>query len=124
MNTGQPSPLQPDSDGQELRDEETPGNAEMLDSLLHETKRVVDDRGYHALLTEYVREHRLASKFDFDNLTELVRCIVNQTKMDQLPVDKEDAITWIANCFYEDPVACERVELLWNSIVSRMHDHD
>lgn len=128
MNSGQPNPSQPGSNEPEFQDHDSIANgdarSEMLESLLNQTRHALDNDGYHTLLTNYVREQRLSSKFDFDNLSELVRCIVGRTQLDQLPVDKEDAVAWIANCFYEDPVARERVESLWNSIVSRMQKND
>ncbi|MEL7498858.1 MAG: hypothetical protein AAFN77_14720 [Planctomycetota bacterium] len=124
MSSGQPNPSQPEQNPADIDREASASREEMLDSLLDQTRQAVDDEGYHKLLTEHVRAQRLSSKFDFENLAELVRCIVNRTRIDELPIDKEEAINWIATCFYEDPVACDRVELLWNSIVSRMHDHD
>lgn len=126
MNSGQSDPHQPDSGYNQP--ESNPANErdreEVLESLLNQTRQAVGDDGYHTLLTNYVREHRLSSRFDFENLTELVRCVMNQTSIERLPVDKEEAINWVATCFYEDPVACERVEVLWNSIVTRIQNHD
>lgn len=127
MSTGQPSPHDPkqdsvESDCSDESQRELP-QEQLLDSLLEQTRNTMSDEGGHQLLTDYVREQRLPSKFDFDNLTELVRCIINQTNIDKL-VDKEDAINWIATCFSNDPVAYERVETLWSSIVTRIQNYD
>ena len=124
MSTGQPNSNQPERDPGTAHESEatSPDREEVLESLLNQTRHAVGDESYHSLLTDYVREHRLSSKFDFENLSELVRCIIQRTRIDELPVDKEETINWIATCFYEDPVACERVETLWNSIVNRIQN--
>lgn len=93
---------------------------EVLESMLDQTRQAMQEEGYHQRLTDYVREHRLPSKFDFDNLTEMVRCVLNRTRLDQLAVDQEECIAWVANCIYEDPVAQERTAQLWDSIVQRI----
>ncbi len=99
-----------------------PAREELLDSLLNQTRQAMNETGSHELLTNYVRDHRLSSQYDFDNLTELVRCVVARTRIKEYPIDSEDAIGWIATCLYEDPIANERIELLWNSIVQRIQE--
>jgi hypothetical protein len=102
-------------------EDETP-REEILGSLLERTRHFLEDNSCHGFLTDYVRDHRLASNFDFENLCELVRCVLGRTAIEKLPIDREDCVTWIANCIYEDPVANERTETLWTSIVSRIQN--
>lgn len=96
---------------------------EILDSMLERTRHFLDDKSYHGVLTDYVREQRLPSKFDFENLSELVRCVLSKRSLEQLPISQEECISWITTCIYEDPVANERAATLWNSIVTRIQDH-
>ena len=95
---------------------------EILGSMLEKTKHFLEDDSCHGFLTEYVRKNRLPSKFDFENLCELIRCALGRTSIEKLPIDQEECVAWIANCIYEDPVANERTEALWNSIVSRIQN--
>ena len=101
--------------------DETP-REEILGSLLETTKHYLEDDSCHGVLTEYVRIHRLPSRFDFENVCELVRCVLVRTNIEQLPIEKEECLIWIANCIYEDPLANERTEILWSSIVSRIQN--
>lgn len=102
-------------------DEET-HREEILGSLLERTRHYLEDDSCHGFLTSHVRDHRLSSNFDFENVCELVRCVLSRTKIEKLPIDHEECVTWIANCIYEDPVANERTETLWASIVSRIQN--
>ncbi|MFK7767208.1 MAG: hypothetical protein AB8B55_08295 [Mariniblastus sp.] len=95
---------------------------ELLGSMLEKTKHFLEDDSCHGFLTDYVRTNRLPSKFDFENLSELIRCVLGRTNIEKLPIDLEECVNWIANCIYEDPVANERTEILWNTIVSRMQN--
>jgi hypothetical protein len=105
-----------------LDPEEESQREEILGSLLERTKHFLEDDSCHGFLTSYVRDHRLTSNFDFENVSEMVRCVLSRTSIDKLPVDREECVTWIANCIYEDPVANERTEALWTSIVSRIQN--
>ena len=119
----EPNPNQPESNREPLIDhEEETQREEILGTLLERTKHFLEDDSCHGFLTSYVRDHRLSSNFDFDNVSELVRCVLNRTSMDQLPVDREECVSWIANCIYEDPVSNARTEKLWISIVNRIQD--
>ncbi len=100
--------------------EEQPTHEEILETMLEQTKHYLDEDSFHEQFTEYVREQRLASKFDFENLSELVRCVLGQTKIQQLPIDYEECINWIATCIYEDPLTNERAARLWRSIINRI----
>ena len=102
-------------------DEETP-REEILESMLEKTKHFLEDDSCHGTLTDYVRDHRLPSNFDFGNVSELVRCVLKRTNIEQLPIDHEECVNWIANCIYEDPLANERTEVLWSSIVNRIQN--
>lgn len=93
---------------------------EILESLLEQTKGQLDGDNVHEKLTAHVRENRLSSTFDFENVSELVRCVLQSTKIDSLSVDFEDCVNWIATCLYDDPLANERLERLWNSIVGKI----
>lgn len=93
---------------------------EMLDAMLEQTRSHLDDDSFHEKFTQYVRQNRLPSRFDFDNVCELVRCVLKSTKINQLSVDAEECVTWIATCLYEDPLSRERIERLWNSILGRI----
>lgn len=93
---------------------------EILESMLEQTKHFLDKDSFHERFTLYVREHRLTSKFDFENLSEMVRCVLEQTKIQQLPLDYEECVNWIATCIYEDPVASERANRFWSSIINRI----
>ena len=95
---------------------------EILASMLETTKHFLEDDSCHGVLTDYVRDHRLPSNFDFENVSELVRCVLKRTNIQQLPIDQEECVNWIANCIYEDPLANERTEVLWSSIVSRIQN--
>jgi len=96
------------------------GREEILESMLEQTKGQLDSEGLHEKLTEWVRDKRLSSSFDFENVSELVRCILHMTKINSLSLDFEDCVNWIATCLYEDPLANERLERLWNSIVAKL----
>lgn len=101
----------------------SPPNAEreeILESMLEQTRSQLDDDGTHEKFTQYVRENRLSSRFDFENVCELVRCVLKPTRIDQLPIDVEECVTWIATCLYEDPLSRERMERLWDSILGRI----
>jgi hypothetical protein len=102
--------------------EEGASKEEILGSILERTIHSMEDTSCHGVLTDYVSENRLPSKFSFENLCELVRCVLERTSIDQLPIETEECVTWVANCIYEDPVANERTEILWNSIVSRIQN--
>lgn len=93
---------------------------EILETLLEQTKHYLDKDSFHERFTQYVREHRLTSKFDFEILSELVRCVLEQTKIKQLPIDYEECVSWIATCIYEDPLTNERAARFWNSIINRI----
>jgi hypothetical protein len=93
---------------------------EILETLLEQTKHYLDKDSFHQRFTQHVREHRLTSKFDFENLSELVRCVLERTKIKQLPVDYEECVNWIATCIYEDPLTNERAARFWNSIINRI----
>lgn len=95
---------------------------ELLGSMLEKTKHFLDDNSCHGVLTDYVRKHRLPSTFSFENVGELVRCVLDRTNIEQLPIDREECVTWIANCIYEDPLANEKTEQLWSSIVRRIQN--
>lgn len=103
-------------------DQEEEAREEILGPMLETTKHFLEDDSSHGVLTEYVRSHRLSSKFDFENVCELVRCVLERTNIERLPIDKEECVTWIANCIYEDPLANERTDILWSSIVSRIQN--
>ncbi len=102
-------------------DEELPRD-EILESMLETTRHFLEDNSCHGVLTDYVRKHRLPSKFGFENLCELVRCVLQRTNIARVPVDQEECVNWIATCIYEDPLANERTEVLWSSIVSRIQN--
>ena len=106
---------------QESYDGELP-REELLGSMLETTKHFLEDDSCHGVLTEHVRSHRLPSKFDFENVCELVRCVLGRTNIERLPIEKEECVNWIANCIYEDPLANEKTEILWSSIVSRIQN--
>lgn len=93
---------------------------EILETILERTKHYLDSDSLHERFTKHVREHRLTSKFDFENLTELVRCVLERTKVKQLPIDYEECVSWIATCIYEDPLTNERATRLWGSIINRI----
>lgn len=120
----EPNQNQPGSDPDPYLDqtEDSPPEEEMLDSLLERTRHFLEDDSCHGYLTDYVRENRLTSNFDFENVCELVRCVLGRTSIDKLPIVQEECVSWIANCLYEDPVANERTEKLWRSIVSRIQN--
>ena len=105
-----------------LDQEEESQREEILGSLLERTRHYLEDDSCHGFLTNHVRDNRLTSNFDFENVCELVRCVLGRTTIDKLPIDREECVTWIANCIYEDPVANERTEALWISIVSRIQN--
>lgn len=107
-----------DSESRDLP--ENPPPEEILETMLEQTKHFLDKDSFHERFTQYVRQHRLTSKFDFENLSELVRCVLEQTRIQQLPIEYEECVNWIATCIYEDPVANERVARLWNSIINRI----
>ena len=96
------------------------GREEILESLLEQTRSHFDDDKLHEKLTAHVRENRLPSAFGFENVCELVRCVLQSTNVESLSVDFEDCVNWIATCLYEDPLANERLERLWNSIVGKI----
>ena len=106
------------SSDSELPEEQT--REEILETMLEQTKHYLDKESFHERFTEYVREHRLTSKFDFENLTELVRCVLEGTKVKQLPIDYEECVNWIATCIYEDSLTNERAARLWGSIINRI----
>ena len=122
----QPHPENPDNQPEQY--DSTPNNMpeedrtreEILETMLEQTKHYMDGDSLHGRFADYVREHRLTSKFDFENLSELVRCVLEQTKIQQLPIDLEECVNWIATCIYEDPLANERAARLWGSIISRI----
>ena len=118
MTEPERKPIEPN---QHSFEEEVPRD-ELLGSMLEKTKHFLEDDSCHGVLTEYVRTHRLPSKFDFENISELVRCVLERTNIKQLPIDKEECVNWIANCIYEDPLANERTEILWSSIVNRIQN--
>ena len=93
---------------------------EILESMLERTKHYLDKQSFHERFTEYVREHRLSSKFDFENLTELVRCVLERSNIKQLPINYEECVNWIATCIYEDPLTNERAARFWGSIINRI----
>jgi len=99
---------------------EAESREEILESLLEQTKSHLDGDSLHEKLTTYVRENRLRSTFDFENVCELVRCVLLPTKIDSLSLDFEDCVNWIATSLYDDPLANERLERLWNSIVGKI----
>lgn len=109
-----------DPDDPQLPDADGEADDEMLGSLLEQTRHYLDESSCHGILTDYVRAHRLPSAYGFDNLSELVRCVLAKTTIDQLPLDTEECITWIATCISEDPLANERAERLWRSIIDRI----
>lgn len=104
------------------RGDETEAREEMLDSVLEQTRHYLDSDSFHGVLTDYVRQQRLPSRFDFDNLCEMVRCVLSNTSIADLPMDCEECVVWIATCIYEDLPANERTERLWNSIVDRIQN--
>lgn len=118
----------PENEGRQFESEETelPERAEavdreeILESLLEQTKSHLDGDSILEKLTTHVRENRLSSTFDFENVCELVRCILESTKINSLSVDFEDCLNWIATRLYDDPLANERLERLWNSIVGKI----
>lgn len=91
-----------------------------LESVLESTKQSLRDKGSFPMLVEFVRSQRLPSKFSFENLSELVRCILKDTRLKNLSVDFEECVSWIANCLFEDPVANQRAESLWNAIINQI----
>ena len=119
MTESERSPIEPNQNSYQ---EEEILREDILGSILEKTKHYLEDDSCHGVLTEYVRTHRLPSKFDFENLCELVRCVLDRTNIDQLPIELEECVTWIANCIYEDPVANEKTEVLWSSIISRIQN--
>ena len=118
----------PENQGQRFENEEqepsnhaeAAGREEILESLLEQTKSHLGGDGLHEKLTTYVKENRLRSTFDFENVCELVRCVLQSTKIDSLSLDYEDCVNWIATSLYDDPLANERLERLWNSIVGKI----
>jgi hypothetical protein len=114
-NQGQPLESEHELPQAEHRDRE-----EILDSLLEQTKSHLDSDSLHEKLTTYVRDNRLPSAFSFENVCELVRCVLQSTNIDQLSLDFEDCVNWIAACLYDDPLANERLERLWSSIVGKI----
>lgn len=88
--------------------------------MLEQTKSHLDSDSVHAKLTDYVRENRLPSHFDFENVCELVRCLLQSTKIDELSIDTEECISWVATRLYEDPISNERLERLFDSITTRI----
>ena len=118
----------PENQGKQFDNEEqessnpadTGDREEILESLLEQTKNHLDGDSLHEKLTAYVRENRLRSTFDFENVCELVRCVLQSTKADSLSLDFEDCVNWIASSLYDDPLANERLERLWNSIVGKI----
>ncbi len=118
----------PENQGKQFDNEEqessnpadTGDREEILESLLEQTKSQLDGDSLHEKLTAYVRENRLRSTFDFENVCELVRCVLQSTKADSLSLDFEDCVNWIASSLYDDPLANERLERLWNSIVGKI----
>ena len=111
-----------ESNHQSYDDDDEVQREELLGSMLETTKHYLEDDSCHGVLTDYVRTHRLPSKFSFENVCELVRCVMERTNIEQLPIDTEECVTWIANCIYEDPLANERTDILWSSIVSRIQN--
>ena len=127
MTESDPRPLDAGSEfeselNHENENHEDDSAKELLGSMLEKTKHFLEDDSCHGVLTDYVRTNRLPSKFDFENLCELIRCVLARTKIEELPINKEECVTWVANCIYEDPVANERTEILWNSIVKRIQN--
>jgi hypothetical protein len=108
-----PDDLRPDGDPEDSREE-------MLETMLEQTKHYLDKDSLHERFTEYVRENRLPSQFDFENLCELVRCVLQSTTIEKLSIDREECVNWIATCIYEDPLANERAARLWHSIIARI----
>ena len=106
------------SSADDLPEEQT--REEILETMLEQTKHFMDKDSCHERFSQYVREHRLTSKFDFENLTELVRCVLEGTKIKQLPINYEECVDWIATCIYEDPLANERATRFWGSIINRI----
>ena len=102
---------------------ETPRD-EMMESMLERAKHHLDSKSSHGVLTQYCREHRLPSQFSFENLCELVRCILGRTAIDDLPIQKEECVSWIATCIFEDLPSHERAERLWDSIIDRIQDEN
>ena len=76
-----------DSESRDLP--ENPPPEEILETMLEQTKHFLDKDSFHERFTQYVRQHRLTSKFDFENLSELVRCVLEQTRIQQLPIEYE-----------------------------------
>ena len=93
---------------------------ELLSGMMEQTVHFLNDQSAHARLTRYVQSHRLTSRFSFENLCEMVRCVLPDEDFATIPVEKEEAVNWIAGRLYEDPLALERSENLWNSIITRI----
>lgn len=94
---------------------------ELLESMVEHTKKQLESKNdIHEKLTDYVRENRLPSNFGFENVSHLVRCILESTTIKTLPLDFEECVNWIATRLYEDPLSNERLERLWNSVIDKI----
>jgi len=123
VSMSEPNQNRPESNHEpSLNHEEEIPREEILGSLLERTKHFLEDDSCHGFLTDHVRDNRMTSIFDFDNVCELVRCVLGRTTIKKLPIDHEECVIWIANCIYEDPLSNERTETLWISIVSRIQN--
>ena len=93
---------------------------EMLESVIERTRANLSEESLFVELVEFVRMARLPSKFSHENLSELVRFVLSKSDIDLLPIDKEECVAWITNCFYDDPVSNERTARLWSQIIEHI----
>ena len=91
-----------------------------LDSVVERTRARMSEESLFLELVEFVRTARLPSKFSHENLSELVRYVLSKTDFESVPLDQEDCILWITNCFYDDPVSNQRSARLWSQIIEHI----
>ena len=90
----------------------------LLESLLEQTQASLAADGMFATLVEFVYSERLPSEFSFENLTELVRFLLQQnSSLEKKLEDAEECVSWITTCLYEDPNAHVQTKKLWDSIM-------
>ena len=114
--------LNPVSENSPVERLSSAGREEVLESMLENTRQTIEDQGFFPILVNFVKQERLPSAFSYENVSELVRFVVNRSRFSKLPIEVEDCVSWIANCIYDDPISNSRTEKLWQAIVSQIQD--
>ena len=99
---------------------------EVLDELVEQTKLAMGreaDLGFEALV-EFVRTNRLPSKFSYENLSELVKFLLEKTRLPDLPIEFDECVTFVSSTIYDDPITHVKAAEMWDCIIDQIQNRD